>query len=147
MKIKNIPCTTAQLHNCTTANKITSYFAFIVTAIALLFAANLQAQQYPAKEGYAFEDDLYFYKWRTLEYPPLPDVKINGEWFTWEDVYGSLPPQPPTLIKRPKNPPLKKEVVDLDNPSSIRKFLKKSIKGRKIQKITTAYHYFCQDRY
>jgi|LSQX01.2.fsa_nt_gb hypothetical protein len=136
MKIKNIPCTTAQLHNCTTANKITSYFAFIVTAIALLFAANLQAQQYPAKEGYAFEDDLYFYKWRTLEYPPLPDVKINGEWFTWEDVYGSLPPQPPTLIKRPKNPPLKKEVVDLDNPSSIRKFLKKSIKGRKIQKIT-----------
>jgi len=39
-------CTTAQLHNC---NKITSYYALIVTVVALLFAANLQAQQYPAE--------------------------------------------------------------------------------------------------
>ena len=123
----------AQLHNC---NKITSYYALIVTVVALLFAANLQAQQYPAEEGYAFEDALYIYKWVTPEYPPLPDVKINGEWVTWEEAYGPLPSRPPTLIKRPKNPPLKNEVVDLDDPSSIRNFLKKSIKERKIQKGT-----------
>ncbi len=93
-------CTTAQLHNC---NKIASYYVLIVTVVALLFAANLQAQQYPAEEGYAFEDALYFYKWINQEYPPLPDVKINGGWVTWEEAYGPLTPQEPILIRKSKS--------------------------------------------
>ncbi|NCC57242.1 MAG: hypothetical protein EOM17_06390, partial [Synergistales bacterium] len=87
------------LHSC---NKITSYYALIVTVIPLLFATNLQAQQYPAEEGYAFEDAQYFYKWVTPEYPPLPDVKIDGEFFTWEEVYGPLPQKDPILVRNAK---------------------------------------------
>ena len=103
------------LHSC---NKITSYCALIVTVIPLLFATNLQAQQYPAEEGYAFEDAQYFYKWVTPEYPPLPDVRIDGEWFTWEEVYGFFPEPEPILVRRSKYPEPKKNLIEA-NPNLI----------------------------
>ncbi|NCC61195.1 MAG: hypothetical protein EOM12_09675 [Verrucomicrobiae bacterium] len=97
-------------------NKTASYIAPVATAIAFLFAANLQAQQYPAKEGYAFEDAQYLYKWVTPEYPPLPDVKIDGEFFTWEEVYGPLPQKDPILVRNAKYPKIK-TVVELPTKS------------------------------
>lgn len=49
-----------------------------------------------------YEDAKYFYRWMLYEYPPMPEIEIDGETISWYDLYEFQ--IEPVLVKIPKYP-------------------------------------------